>query len=103
MRNGPTYGLGDLVLFDKLNEPQMLKSMTGKPKYKVQKINGRNLLTDSAEERVTVRDIEVWQVIFTEDFQNEYCMQWLEEDHASEAELTRRKKRDEWESKYNRE
>ena len=101
-KNGPTYGLGDLVIFDKFNDSQNLKAMTGKPKYKVQKMNGKNLLTDSSEEKVTVRDIEMWQVIFTEDFQNEFCMQWLEEDHASEVELERRKKRDEWESKYNR-
>ena len=63
--------------------------------YKIDKVDGKSRLSGISAERTTTEEFEVWQVIFTEEFQSEYCMQWLEEDHASEIEMARRKKREE--------
>ena len=63
--------------------------------YKIDKVDGKSRLSGISGDRTTTEDFEVWQVIFTEEFQNEYSMQWLDEDHANEIEMARRKKRDE--------
>lgn len=63
--------------------------------YKIDKVDGKSRLSGISRDRTTTEEFEVWQVIFTEEFQNEYSMQWLDEDHANEIEMARRKKRDE--------
>jgi hypothetical protein len=42
--------------------------------------------------------MELWQVKFSLEYQNEYCMQWVDEEHATPTELQRRKEREEWEA-----
>ena len=96
--NGPTYGNGDLVVFSKFNEPNHLRSMSEESTYNIPEVNGINVLTKSGKQRSTVQDIEVWQVIFTQEYQNEYCMQWLDSKFANEGELLNRKQREEWEA-----
>ena len=43
-------------------------------------------------------EFEVWQLEFSEAFQSEYSMQWLDEKYVTPAELIRREQRDQWES-----
>ena len=40
----------------------------------------------------------MWQVKFTEAFENEYCMQWLDDKHVNQAEEARRHQRESWEN-----
>ncbi len=97
--NGPTYGNGDLVVFSKFNEPNHLRSMAKEPVYNIPEINGKNLLTTrSNQQRSSISDLEIWQVTFTPEYQNEYCMQWIDRKFANENEMLTRRKRDEWES-----
>lgn len=84
--NGPTYGNGDLVVFSRFNESDHLRAMPEKKPFFVEKRNGKNILTNSSNERNTTVDFEMWQVKFTEAFQNEYCMQWLDDKHVNQAE-----------------
>jgi len=96
--NGPTFGNGDLVLFSKFNEAGHLKSMTEESSYNIPEHSGLNILTKSSKQRTTIQDLEVWQVKFTLEYQNEYCMQWIHNKYANESELLIRKHREEWES-----
>jgi hypothetical protein len=72
--------------------------MPEKKPFYVEKKNGKNILTNSSNERTTTAEIEVWQVKFTEAFENEYCMQWLDDKHVNQAEQARRHQRENWES-----
>jgi hypothetical protein len=66
--NGPTYGNGDLVVFSRFNESDHLRAMPEKRAFFVEKRNGKNILTNSSNERNTTADFEMWQVKFTEAF-----------------------------------
>ncbi len=72
--------------------------MTKETSYNIPEVNNRNVLTNSSTERNTITDMEVWQVIFSEEYQNEYSMQWLDKKFAPQMEILRRRERDEWES-----
>ncbi len=90
------------MFFDKFNETDHLKVLVKDKNYKIDKVDGNSKFSGISGDRATAEEFEVWQVIFTEEFQNEYSMQWLEEDHASEIEIARRKKRDEVEEQFSR-
>ena len=91
--NGPTYGNGDLVVFSKFNEPHHLRSMTEESSYNIPEVNKKNVLTKCGGplQRSTIKDLEIWQVKFTKEYQNEYCMQWIDKKFANECELLARK------------
>ena len=89
-KNGPTYGVGELVLYSKFNESDNLKSMTEMKPYHIPIKDGRNQLTNMSSDNVTVGDLEVWAVKFSEAFESEYSMQWLDEKYVTPAELMRR-------------
>ena len=46
--NGPPYGNGDLVVFNKFNESDHLKALEEEKAFFIQKEGGRNLLTGSS-------------------------------------------------------
>lgn len=89
-KNGPTFGVGELILYSKFNESDNLKSMTEMQSFYIPIVNGKNYLTNVSGDNVTVSDLEVWAIEFTETFQSEYSMQWLDEKHVTAAELLRR-------------
>ena len=71
--------------------------MTEESSYNIPEDSGSNILTKSSKQRTTLEDLEVWQVKFTQEYQNEYCMQWIDKKFANESELLIRKHREEWE------
>jgi hypothetical protein len=52
--NGPTYGNGDLVVFNKFNDSNKLRSMPEEPSYNIPEINNKNMLTKSVLQNATI-------------------------------------------------
>jgi hypothetical protein len=58
--NGPTYGNGDLVVFSRFNESEHLKALEEEKPYFIHKEGGKNRLTGSSSNRLTIAEIELW-------------------------------------------